>query len=214
MPAPPGLRVRALSDLSGATRSLAALPSSLVGIDEDGGDSYDAKWTKSNDPSSPTKHISSPISPAPAKRSAYETVTRNSGSSSGVGSMGGSSGGLLGGRAMTMDKRVPNAIPAPLDGAGSQLWHFDNMPRKEAEDLIQGQPVGTFLVRTTDGNSAITMVLRDGSLSHFKILTSGSKLFVMGDEEITFSTLSDLVHFYYTHQITRNGDHFVGPCPR
>jgi hypothetical protein len=35
---------------------------------------------------------------------------------------------------------------------------------------------------------------------------------IVGDEMIKFDDLDKLVDFYYTHQLTQSGDHFVVPC--
>lgn len=113
---------------------------------------------------------------------------------------------------VTMDLRVPDSKPRPDEHSN---WLHASVNRKGAEDMLNGNPPGTFLVRkseTLGGGHSLSIVLRDGSCCHFKICCDHGEFYVMGDEMIKFPTLEGVVNFYYTHQITKNGDHLVMPC--
>ena len=72
------------------------------------------------------------------------------------------------------------------------------MSREESEDLLSGDMIGGFLVRTSKGQKVLS--LKDvGRVKHIKLDESNGQ--VTGDNKAFFSTLQELIDYYKMNPI-------------
>jgi len=72
-------------------------------------------------------------------------------------------------------------------------WDRGQISREESEDLLSGDMIGGFLVRTSKGQKVLS--LKDvGRVKHIKLDESSGQ--VTGDNKAFFSTIQELIDFY------------------
>ena len=71
-------------------------------------------------------------------------------------------------------------------------WDRGQISREESEDLLSGDMIGGFLVRTSKGQKVLS--LKDvGRVKHIKLDESSGQ--VTGDNKAFFSTIQELIDF-------------------
>merc|ERR1711970_9280 len=77
-------------------------------------------------------------------------------------------------------------------------WDRGQMSREESEDLLSGDMIGAFLVRTSKGQKVLS--LKDvGRVKHIKLDESSGQ--VTGDNKVFFSTIQELIDYYKMNPI-------------
>jgi serine/threonine protein kinase len=86
-------------------------------------------------------------------------------------------------------------------------WFFEGVSRESAETLLNGQPHGSFIVRTTeDEPNQIKLTVRpEGHICHYKILEKDGKFRLTKNGEAC-NSVSELINFYKSKPIE-------GLCP-
>lgn len=101
---------------------------------------------------------------------------------------------------------------ARFDSADRSAWYFGPVPRQEAQNQLQGQMHGTFLVRdsSTCPGDYVLSVSENSKVSHYIINSLPSKRFKIGDQE--FDHLPALLEFYKIHYLDTTT--LIEPAPR
>ncbi|KAL4609281.1 crk-like protein isoform X1 [Arapaima gigas] len=90
---------------------------------------------------------------------------------------------------------------ARFDSSDRSSWYFGPVSRQEAQNRLQGQRHGTFLVRdsSTCPGDYVLSVSENSKVSHYIINSLPSKRFKIGDQE--FEHLPALLEFYKIHYL-------------
>lgn len=90
---------------------------------------------------------------------------------------------------------------ARFDSADRSAWYFGPVSRQEAQNRLQGQRHGIFLVRdsSTCPGDYVLSVSENSKVSHYIINSLPSKRFKIGDQE--FEHLPALLEFYKIHYL-------------
>ncbi|XP_048876171.1 crk-like protein [Brienomyrus brachyistius] len=90
---------------------------------------------------------------------------------------------------------------ARFDSSDRSSWYFGPVSRQEAQNRLQGQRHGTFLVRdsSTCPGDYVLSVSENSKVSHYIINSLPSKRFKIGDQE--FDHLAALLDFYKIHYL-------------
>ncbi|XP_065100308.1 crk-like protein [Paramisgurnus dabryanus] len=90
---------------------------------------------------------------------------------------------------------------ARFDSSDRASWYFGQVSRQEAQNRLQGQRHGMFLVRdsSTCPGDFVLSVSENSKVSHYIINSLPSKRFKIGDQE--FDNLPALLEFYKIHYL-------------
>ncbi|XP_028829178.1 crk-like protein [Denticeps clupeoides] len=101
---------------------------------------------------------------------------------------------------------------ARFDSSDRSSWYFGPVSRQEAQNRLQGQRHGMFLVRdsTTCPGDYVLSVSENSKVSHYIINSLSSKRFKIGDQE--FEHLAALLEFYKIHYLDTTT--LIEPAPR
>lgn len=101
---------------------------------------------------------------------------------------------------------------ARFDSADRSAWYFGPLSRQEAQNRLQGQRHGMFLVRdsSTCHGDYVLSVSENSRVSHYIINSLPSKRFKIGDQE--FEHLAALLEFYKIHYLDTTT--LIEPAPR
>lgn len=88
-----------------------------------------------------------------------------------------------------------------FDSSDRSAWYFGPVSRQEAQNRLQGQRHGMFLVRdsSTCPGDYVLSVSENSKVSHYIINSLPSKRFKIGDQE--FENLPALLEFYKIHYL-------------
>ncbi|XP_035669567.1 SH2 domain-containing protein 4B-like isoform X2 [Branchiostoma floridae] len=105
---------------------------------------------------------------------------------------------------------------AGLDARTHQpaAWFHGIISRQEAESLLEGRPVGSFLVRVSERVWGYTISYRaEGRYKHFLIDTSDNTYQFFGTNQLSHTSLWDLVNFHMSEPISSTGGEVLkAPC--
>lgn len=101
---------------------------------------------------------------------------------------------------------------ARFDSSDRSAWYFGPVSRQEAQNRLQGQMHGMFLVRdsSTCPGDYVLSVSENCKVSHYIINSLSSKRFKIGDQE--FENLPALLDFYKIHFLDTTT--LIEPAPR
>ncbi|XP_035247349.1 crk-like protein [Anguilla anguilla] len=101
---------------------------------------------------------------------------------------------------------------ARFDSSDRSCWYFGPVSRQEAQNRLQGQRHGMFLVRdsSTCPGDYVLSVSENSKVSHYIINSLPSKKFKIGDQE--FEHLPALLEFYKIHYLDTTT--LIEPAPR
>lgn len=101
---------------------------------------------------------------------------------------------------------------ARFDSSDRSSWYFGPVSRQEAQNRLQGQRHGMFLVRdsSTCPGDYVLSVSENSKVSHYIINSLPSKRFKIGDQE--FEHLPALLEFYKIHYLDTTT--LIEPAPR
>ncbi|XP_005951171.1 crk-like protein [Haplochromis burtoni] len=101
---------------------------------------------------------------------------------------------------------------ARFDSSDRSAWYFGPVSRQEAQNRLQGQRHGMFLVRdsSTCPGDYVLSVSENSKVSHYIINSLPSKRFKIGDQE--FDHLAALLEFYKIHYLDTTT--LIEPAPR
>ncbi|XP_038131094.1 crk-like protein [Cyprinodon tularosa] len=101
---------------------------------------------------------------------------------------------------------------ARFDSCDRSSWYFGPVSRQEAQNRLQGQRHGMFLVRdsSTCPGDYVLSVSENSKVSHYIINSLPSKKFKIGDQE--FDNLPALLEFYKIHYLDTTT--LIEPAPR
>jgi hypothetical protein len=92
-------------------------------------------------------------------------------------------------------------------------WFHGIISRKEAERLLSDKPVGSFLVRVGETTVGFTLSFKDANrCRHYMIAYLPSDAYVIVGENVTHSSLSDLVEYHKQHRLTNWDKLLTEPC--
>ncbi|XP_066126943.1 hematopoietic SH2 domain-containing protein isoform X1 [Saccopteryx bilineata] len=125
---------------------------------------------------------------------------------------------------MTEARKLPPPLPPRLDWfvqtqmdqlvqGGVPLWFHGAISRLDAENLLESQPVGSFLIRVSHSHVGYTLSYKaQNCCRHFmvKLLDDGS--FVIPGEESTHASLDALVAFHQQQPMRPHGELLKQPC--
>ncbi|XP_019639378.1 PREDICTED: SH2 domain-containing protein 4B-like [Branchiostoma belcheri] len=105
---------------------------------------------------------------------------------------------------------------AGMDARTHQVakWFHGIISRQEAEALLEGRPVGSFLVRVSERVWGYTISYRgEGRFKHFLIDTSDNTYQFFGTNQLSHGSLWDLVNFHMKEPISSTGGEVLKtPC--
>ncbi|XP_074194096.1 hematopoietic SH2 domain-containing protein isoform X2 [Rhinolophus sinicus] len=127
---------------------------------------------------------------------------------------------------MTEARKLPPPLPPRLDWfvqtqveqlaqGGVPAWFHGAISREEAEDLLESQPLGSFLIRVSHTHVGYTLSYKAQSCCrHFmvKLLDDGS--FVIPGEKSVHASLDALVTFHKQQPMRPHGELLRQPCGR
>ncbi|XP_032124564.1 hematopoietic SH2 domain-containing protein isoform X2 [Sapajus apella] len=127
---------------------------------------------------------------------------------------------------MTEARKLPPPLPPRLDWfvhtQSGQLaqdvvpeWFHGAISREEAENLLESQPPGSFLIRVSHSHVGYTLSYKgQSSCCHFmvKLLDDGS--FMIPGEKVAHTSLDALVTFHQQKPIEALGELLTQPCRR
>ncbi|XP_059382189.1 crk-like protein [Carassius carassius] len=101
---------------------------------------------------------------------------------------------------------------ARFDSSDRASWYFGAVSRQEAQNRLQGQRHGMFLVRdsSTCPGDYVLSVSENSKVSHYIINSLPNKRFKIGDQE--FDNLHGLLEFYKIHYLDTTT--LIEPAPR
>ncbi|KAM8925783.1 hematopoietic SH2 domain-containing protein [Lycaon pictus] len=125
---------------------------------------------------------------------------------------------------MTEARKLPPPLPPRLDWfvqtqvgqlaqGGVPAWFHGAISREDAENLLELQPLGSFLIRVSHSHVGYTLSYKAQSCCrHFmvKLLDDGS--FRIPGEEKTHASLDALVTFHQQQPVRPHGDLLTQPC--
>lgn len=125
---------------------------------------------------------------------------------------------------MTEARKLPPPLPPRLDWfvqtqveqlaqGGVPAWFHGAISREEAEDLLESQPLGSFLIRVSHTHVGYTLSYKAQSCCrHFmvKLLDDGS--FVIPGEKSAHASLDALVTFHQQQPLRPHGELLRQPC--
>uniref|UniRef100_H0X5V1 Hematopoietic SH2 domain containing n=1 Tax=Otolemur garnettii TaxID=30611 RepID=H0X5V1_OTOGA len=129
---------------------------------------------------------------------------------------------------MTEAGRLPPPLPPPLPPrldwfvhtqvgqlaqGGVPEWFHGAISREDAENLLESQPLGSFLIRVSHSHVGYTLSYKAQSCCrHFmvKLLDDGS--FLMLGEKVAHASLDALVTFHQQKPIELHGELLTQPC--
>eukprot|EP00043_Microstomoeca_roanoka_P014807 m.147383 g.147383 ORF g.147383 m.147383 type:complete len:969 (-) comp16110_c2_seq2:273-3179(-) len=113
-----------------------------------------------------------------------------------------------------VEKRKGAGMSEASDNGFAQ-WFHGVISRKEAEDLLKGQPSGTFLVRVAESRFGYSLsLIHEGRVKHFMINVEGDNEYQLVGNDRWFVSLNDIVDYHHTHSVTSARDRLERPCPR
>ncbi|XP_042637536.1 hematopoietic SH2 domain-containing protein [Orycteropus afer afer] len=125
---------------------------------------------------------------------------------------------------MTEDSNLPPPLPPRLDWFvhtqmgqlaqdGVPTWFHGAISREAAENLLEPQPLGSFLIRVSHSHVGYTLSYKaHGCCRHFmvKLLDDGS--IVIPGERVTHASLDALVTFHQQEPVQPYGELLTQPC--
>uniref|UniRef100_A0A8C3W9K3 Hematopoietic SH2 domain containing n=1 Tax=Catagonus wagneri TaxID=51154 RepID=A0A8C3W9K3_9CETA len=125
---------------------------------------------------------------------------------------------------MTEARRLPPPLPPRLDWfiqtqvdqlaqGGVPAWFHGAISREDAENLLESQPLGSFLIRVSHSHVGYTLSYKaPNCCRHFmvKLLDDGS--FVIPGEDRVYASLDALVTFHQQQPVRPHEDLLTQPC--
>ncbi|XP_055314386.1 SH2 domain-containing protein 4A-like [Sitodiplosis mosellana] len=114
---------------------------------------------------------------------------------------------------------VEIAKGAGLDSVETHLpckWFYGLMSRTEAEQLLESEPMGTFLVRLSEKIWGYAISYKDSDrCKHYLINASTGQYKFLGANQMNHTSLNNLIKHHATVPITAMGNELlIRPCPR
>ncbi|XP_063243179.1 SH2 domain-containing protein 4A-like isoform X2 [Bacillus rossius redtenbacheri] len=108
---------------------------------------------------------------------------------------------------------VPRGAGICLDTV--QPWFHGLITRQEAESLLQGRPVGSFLVRVSEKVWGYAISYRDADrCKHYLVDASSGHYQFLGANHLVHDSLADMVTYHTRNAITAAGGELLKlPCP-
>ncbi|XP_008156048.2 hematopoietic SH2 domain-containing protein [Eptesicus fuscus] len=127
---------------------------------------------------------------------------------------------------MTEARKLPPPLPPRLDWfvqtqvgqlaqGGVPSWFHGAISRQDAEDLLESQPLGSFLIRVSHSHVGYTLSYKaQNCCRHFmvKLLDDGSV--VIPGEEQAHASLDALITFHQQQPLRPRGELLKQPCPQ
>lgn len=125
---------------------------------------------------------------------------------------------------MTEIRQLPPPLPPRLDWfiqtqagqlaqGGVPAWFHGTISRKDAENLLESQPLGSFLIRVSHSHVGYTLSYKAQSCCRHimvKLLDDGT--FLISGEEGAHTSLDALVAFYQQHPVWPHEELLTQPC--
>ena len=92
--------------------------------------------------------------------------------------------------------------------------YHGNIDRYAAEERLQGQRPGAFLIRVSSDKKgySLSLVNKKNNVQHFKIIPKPGGCWAINGHGNAYSSISGLVMHYSAHDITIEGDRCGEPC--
>ncbi|XP_012519043.1 PREDICTED: hematopoietic SH2 domain-containing protein [Propithecus coquereli] len=125
---------------------------------------------------------------------------------------------------MTEAGKLPPPLPPRLDWFvhtqmgqlaqdGVPKWFHGAISREDAENLLESQPLGSFLIRVSHSHVGYTLSYKAQSCCrHFMVKLLDDGRFVMPGEMVAHASLDDLVTFHQQKPIDSHGELLTQPC--
>lgn len=103
------------------------------------------------------------------------------------------------------ETEAPKGVGREKDGSVS-VWFHGSLDRERAERLLEGRPVGSYLVRLSTKVWGYTISVKGYSAcKHFLIDASSGEYCFMGPKQQSFRAITELLRFYKVNPITWAG---------
>ncbi|XP_031515653.1 hematopoietic SH2 domain-containing protein isoform X3 [Papio anubis] len=128
--------------------------------------------------------------------------------------------------AMTEARKPPPLLPPRLDWFvhtqvgqlaqdGVPEWFHGAISREDAEDLLESQPLGSFLIRVSHSHVGYTLSYKaQSSCCHFMVKLLDDGTFIIPGEKVAHTSLDALVTFHQQNPIEPRRELLTQPCRR
>ncbi|XP_057564653.1 hematopoietic SH2 domain-containing protein isoform X2 [Hippopotamus amphibius kiboko] len=125
---------------------------------------------------------------------------------------------------MTEARKLPPPLPPRLDWfvqtqldeltcGGIPEWFHGAISREDAENLLESQPLGSFLIRISHSHVGYTLSYKaQNCCRHFMVKLSDDGSFTIPGEERAHACLDALVIFHQQQPLRPHGDLLTQPC--
>uniref|UniRef100_A0A8I5NN58 Hematopoietic SH2 domain containing n=1 Tax=Papio anubis TaxID=9555 RepID=A0A8I5NN58_PAPAN len=126
--------------------------------------------------------------------------------------------------AMTEARKPPPLLPPRLDWFvhtqvgqlaqdGVPEWFHGAISREDAEDLLESQPLGSFLIRVSHSHVGYTLSYKaQSSCCHFMVKLLDDGTFIIPGEKVAHTSLDALVTFHQQNPIEPRRELLTQPC--
>ncbi|XP_033052687.1 hematopoietic SH2 domain-containing protein isoform X3 [Trachypithecus francoisi] len=127
---------------------------------------------------------------------------------------------------MTEARKPPPLLPPRLDWFvhtqvgqlaqdGVPEWFHGAISREDAEDLLESQPLGSFLIRVSHSHVGYTLSYKaQSSCCHFMVKLLDDGTFIIPGEKVAHTSLDALVTFHQQNPIEPRRELLTQPCRR
>ncbi|XP_077832906.1 hematopoietic SH2 domain-containing protein isoform X10 [Macaca mulatta] len=125
---------------------------------------------------------------------------------------------------MTEARKPPPLLPPRLDWFvhtqvgqlaqdGVPEWFHGAISREDAEDLLESQPLGSFLIRVSHSHVGYTLSYKaQSSCCHFMVKLLDDGTFIIPGEKVAHTSLDALVTFHQQNPIEPRRELLTQPC--
>ncbi|XP_050625683.1 hematopoietic SH2 domain-containing protein isoform X4 [Macaca thibetana thibetana] len=127
---------------------------------------------------------------------------------------------------MTEARKPPPLLPPRLDWFvhtqvgqlaqdGVPEWFHGAISREDAEDLLESQPLGSFLIRVSHSHVGYTLSYKaQSSCCHFMVKLLDDGTYIIPGEKVAHTSLDALVTFHQQNPIEPRRELLTQPCRR